>query len=735
MKFKINNIIPIFLSIVVVGILFWVETTPFGENLIRDKLNNIIIGFDYMRYDVKSSILIAKNPIAKNKNKIIIINISDTNSPLKSHKVSYKYITIQAVIKKLLEGKPKIIASDIIITHPLTELAKDMEEILDKKILSSLQTLKLLRKYDEDFLNLICSNHVILPILQTQSKIQFGTLPPPILKLKNPNFPLHNINGYIANYPELQKASKANGFTSALINENYASNSNSLLVKNGTDVYPSLALAIAMQMFPERKISLNTTKIGSKNYLKFIQFGSQIIPTGGYGDLFTPFNKGVFAPQIISASTLLSENFAMDTISDAIIILNTNMDPLRNNLDILQTRYNIDAQVSMLNSILNEVYLYSPYWTKLLNLYLIITFGIIITLSFRILTTGISLIISGLLYICLFLTNFLAFYYANIVLNISAVFLLGLILILINMIFSWLFEEHKKIYIRKFFAQYVPPTYLNLLLENPNAYGFEGKSKDLTVLFADIRNFTGISEHLDANGVKKILNQFFTPMTSVILKNGGTVDKYVGDMVMAFFGAPVDNDNHRECALFCALEMLAYTKKMRKTFISQGLPPLELSIGLNSGVMNVGDMGSEFRRSYTVIGDAVNLGARIQSITAYYGVKLLVGSNTCANQTKFVFRMIDKVKLKGKSESETIYEVVGRAKNIRPYVLQEIQEHQIALNAYFAKNWDLAIHLFSILADKYPNYKVYTIFLERSENYKIHNPPEDWDGAHTFSEK
>ncbi len=735
MKLKLTNLIQLFLSVTLIIIFLWIKGTPSEGNILKYKLNQIINEVDYTRYTVKAAMLLNKMQTKQNANKIVLVNIRDSKYTLESDKISNIYKIIQKIINKLLKGNPKIIASDIIITHPITELAKDIEDVIHKNILSDPQTLNLLEKYDESFKDTIAKNNIILPILQTSGYIQYGKLPKPIIKVQKDNYPLYNIHGYIANYKGLQDSAKYSGFTNTFVTNIYANNKHPLLVRNNKDVYPSLALAIAMQLFPDRKIKINTTRVGQHIFVRSINFGSQIIPTGIASDIYTPFNQGVFAPKQITVKNLLSDEFDLSSLDNAIIILNTNLDHLGNNFDTLQTKYNINAQISMLNSILSDIYLYSPYWGKLLTLYLILSFGIIITLCFNLLSTGLSLIIIFSLYSLLMMTNFFAFYYAHIVLNISTPIILGLLLILINMIFSWLFEAHRKMYIRNFFAQYVPPAYLNILLDNPNAYGFEGKSEDLTVLFADIRNFTGISENLDASGVKNILNKFFTPMTSVILKNGGTVDKYVGDMVMAFFGAPVANSNHREYALNCALEMLAYTKKMRKTFIAQGLPPIDLSIGLNSGMMNVGDMGSEFRRSYTVIGDAVNLGSRIQSITAYYGVKLLVGSNTCKDQTKFVFRMIDKVKLKGKTESETIYEVVGRTKSTREYVIQEVNEHKQALDAYFAQDWDLAIHLFATLADKFPNYKVYSIFLERAQNYKIHNPPKDWDGSHTFTEK
>jgi adenylate cyclase len=308
-------------------------------------------------------------------------------------------------------------------------------------------------------------------------------------------------------------------------------------------------------------------------------------------------------------------------------------------------------------------------------------------------------------------------------------------MIIIFILSAYQFESRKKNYLRDAFSQYVPPEYLKLLLNNPDAYGLDGRTLELTVLFADIRDFTRLSEPLDAAGVKKILNTFLTPMTKTILRNKGTIDKYFGDMVMAFWGAPIENLRHNEWALNAAIAMIEKTISLKPIFRLHNLPEIDIGIGLNSGLMNVGDMGSEFRRSYTVIGDAVNLGARLQSATKYYGVKIIAGRATVINQTKFIYRLIDKCLVKGKSEIIEVFEVICRTSALTQELALELKEHSNALNAYFAKDFDLALKLFQALSNTYPDSCLYKVFLNRILDFKKNKPEPDWNGAFELKDK
>jgi len=219
--------------------------------------------------------------------------------------------------------------------------------------------------------------------------------------------------------------------------------------------------------------------------------------------------------------------------------------------------------------------------------------------------------------------------------------------------------------------------------------------------------------------------------SKIIFEHNGTIDKYVGDMVMAFWGAPIDDDQHANHAVRAALEMLEKVEQLKPEFKALGLPEISIGIGLNTGPMNVGDMGSSYRRAYTVLGDAVNLGSRLEGVTKFYGVKLLVGEKTSELADEFVCRAIDRIKVKGKTSAITAYEPLAKVGKLEGAGLALFQLYNESLNAYYRKQWPEAILLFSelMVADE-SHQKLYQQYLERIEQLKTVDLPDDWDGVY-----
>jgi adenylate cyclase len=265
-------------------------------------------------------------------------------------------------------------------------------------------------------------------------------------------------------------------------------------------------------------------------------------------------------------------------------------------------------------------------------------------------------------------------------------------------------------------------------------FGFEGESRDMSVLFADIRSFTAISEALEPPALKQFLNAYFTPITEIIFRHQGTIDKYVGDMVMAFWGAPVRDPEHQQHAVEAALDMLRALPALSEQFERRGWPALRIGIGLHSGPMNVGDMGSSFRRAYTVIGDAVNVSSRLESLTKYYGVSMLVSDTTREAVKGIVFRRLDRVRVVGKMESTDIYEPVCTEAELQPARAAELAAHEVAMQAYFEADWDAASAAFATLAATHPQTPVYRIFIERIAALRDQQGP-GWSGVYEHTSK
>jgi adenylate cyclase len=282
--------------------------------------------------------------------------------------------------------------------------------------------------------------------------------------------------------------------------------------------------------------------------------------------------------------------------------------------------------------------------------------------------------------------------------------------------------------LRRTFAHYLSPDVIDDLLRNPSALALGGERRELTVLFSDIQGFTTLAEQMDPLALVKFLNTYFTPMTRAVLENKGMLDKYIGDAVMAVFGAPVPRATHVDDALATVLTMHARLGELQRTF-----PGLNIGVGLNTGEMVVGNMGSAERFDYTVAGDAVNLASRIEGLTRAYGAFCLVGERTRAQASpRFRFREIDLVRVKGKTKPAAFFELLGDDRStVVDYV--DVDAFAAGLAAYRAGDFDAARAAFVGFSAKNPHDKSAPIFLERMAALGV--PPAGWDGVFDHKSK
>jgi adenylate cyclase len=263
----------------------------------------------------------------------------------------------------------------------------------------------------------------------------------------------------------------------------------------------------------------------------------------------------------------------------------------------------------------------------------------------------------------------------------------------------------------------------------------DGRSETLTVLFADIRGFTTISESLEPKELAQFINEYLTAMSLVIRERHGTLDKYIGDAIMAFWGAPVADPQHARRGMEAALAMQAELGRLNALFRSHGWPEIRVGVGVNTGTMSVGDMGSRLRKAYTVMGDAVNLGSRLEGITKQYGVGILVGEDTRKAIADGVFRELDLVRVKGKDRPVAIYEPLGFEGRIGRERSEELRLWQQSLKYYRAQNWDQAELALFNLQRMAPGDELYAVYARRIVSMRAHPPGPDWDGVTTFETK
>jgi adenylate cyclase len=303
-----------------------------------------------------------------------------------------------------------------------------------------------------------------------------------------------------------------------------------------------------------------------------------------------------------------------------------------------------------------------------------------------------------------------------------------------------LVEEKEKRKVRAEFSNYLSPEVIRRLLIDPRLV--DPKKTDITVMFSDIRGFTTISEKLDAQELALFLNQYLSDMTSIVFKNNGTLDKYIGDAVMAFWGAPFEEPGHATKACNAALEMMKRVRELQKVWEAEGKPKLEIGIGLNTGVASVGRMGSSLRRGYTALGDAVNLSSRLEGSNKDYGTHIIVNETTYegAKDDGFVFRELDLIRVKGKLQPVTIYQLMGRQADLAAdgraeEVRLQVEQFANALELFRNRKWDAAQRAFQEFLDRWPGDGPSRVYWKRCQEYLFDEPSANWDGVFVMTHK
>ena len=302
--------------------------------------------------------------------------------------------------------------------------------------------------------------------------------------------------------------------------------------------------------------------------------------------------------------------------------------------------------------------------------------------------------------------------------------------------FRMIFEEREKRKIRKTFSQYLSPGVIALIEKDPRKYIRPGgEMKDLTVMFSDIRGFTTISEGLTPDELVRLLNEYLGKMTDIIFANQGTLDKYIGDAIMAFWGSPYPQTDHAPRGCACALQMVRGLAKLNEKWKAEGRPPIAIGVGLNTGPVNVGNMGSDKRLAWTMMGDNVNLASRLEGITKQYHTQIVISEGTYRQVAdQFVCRELDKIRVKGKNQPVNIYELLDVAAERKKYdSLLAGFEHAMA--AYRAQDWHAAVARFKQLLATHPGDGPSQVFLQRAEEFSQNAPEADWDGVYVMKTK
>lgn len=608
---------------------------------------------------------------------------------------------------------------------------------------ASLAQLRPQLDHDRIFAQKLASRPVVLGYYFTSKEDRVsGLLPAPVFptgSFKGGNTAFVGVTGYGANLPEFQKAAHSAGHINPLPDIDGVNRRIPMLMEYQGAYYESLSLAIIRTLSGNPSIRAifeeGAGNIGDS--LEWLRLGKLKIPVDENVSALVPYRGKQGSFPYVSATDVLHGRVSAQELGGAIVLVGTTAPGL---MDLRSTPVGavypgVEIHANLIAGMLDDNIKQKPAFimgaeiTEMLLLGLLLAFTLPLLSPAKASLTALSalLLVIGL--------NLSLWQSANMVMPLATTMLMIVTLFILSMSYGFFVEARAKRQITGLFGQYVPPELVDEMSENPGNFSMEGESREMTVLFSDVRGFTTISEGLSPKELSQLMNEYMTPMTRIIHKHRGTIDKYIGDAIMAFWGAPLADPEHSRHALLAAMEMQQTLTELREQFKAKGWPEIRIGVGLNTGTMSVGNMGSEFRMAYTVMGDAVNLASRLESITKQYGVGIIVGEHTQKAVPDVVFRELDRVRVKGKDEPVAIYEPLGAAGQIDKTTLDELKLFQQAVKLYRAQDWDLAQVQLLNLQKSSPECTLYQLYLERITYFRANPPGVEWDGVFKFKTK
>ena len=580
-------------------------------------------------------------------------------------------------------------------------------------------------------------------IMDTGSFI--GELPPPVARLPKElkdRIPLIQPKGYTANLPELQKNAYGGGFfDNPLLDEDGIFRRVPLIQNYDGQLHESLALAVARVALGSPRIELvveSERDDGTGDlFLEAVKIGETLIPVGDNAGVLVPYIGLQRSFDYIPAADVYNRTVEPERLKGKIALFGASAPGL---LDLrttpLQPAYpGVEVHANITQGILDERVMHKPGYTLGLEFVLLAVLGLSLTAVLPMLSAIWGTTVTALTLAVLIFTNMLAWNGYQLVLPIATPVLLTVLLFTLQMTYGFFVESRGKRQLAHLFGQYVPPELVDEMSCHMDEITTDGEIRNMTVLFSDVRSFTTISENTEPKELTELINGFLTPITKVIHDERGTIDKYMGDAVMAFWGAPLEDDQHALHALQASIKMIARMEELRPEFQARGWPEIKIGVGVNTGEMNVGNKGSEFRVDYTVLGDPVNLGSRLEGLTKQYGVDIICGEATRHEVPEFEYRELDRVRVKGKDKPVAIYEPLGLLETVEKSVRQELKRFHMALKHYRAQHWDEAEMEIFNLSQRDPDRLIYKIYLDRIQHYRNNPPDEGWDGSFTHTTK
>ncbi len=536
-----------------------------------------------------------------------------------------------------------------------------------------------------------------------------------------------------ANISVLSAAGRNSGYFNALPDSDGSNRWSPLVIAFQNNYYSSLAVSLVQSYLDFPNLSLNLEPFGAKS----VVIDDIVVPTDESGQLLINYMGPPQTFPHYSIADILADRLPKDTFSGKIVLVGATAIGI---YDLRVTPFSstfpgVEIHANVIDNILHRNFLIHSSVTRFIDVCAIILFGLILGLLIPRLRPLTGMVAAFLMIVAFVVINFFVFFSFNTWLNLIYPLITMATIYLGITIYHYFKEEREKKKIRGAFQYYLTSSVINEMLKDPDKLKLGGDKKDLTVLFSDIRGFTTISEKLTPEALVALLNEYLTTMTNQVFHHDGLLDKYMGDAIMAVFGAPLDQPDHALRASRTALAMMEELHKLQEKWKAEGRPVFDIGVGLNSGDMVVGNMGSEMRFDYTVMGDMVNLGSRLEGINKEYGTNIIISEFTYEKvKDAMCCRELDGVRVKGKLKPVKIYELLGEKKNEAAFK-DLLEGFARGLALYREAKWDEAIAAFEGVLALRPGDYPSKMYVERCKNLKENPPPEPWDGVFVMTKK
>jgi len=654
------------------------------------------------------------------------------------------------LVTKLTQLGAVAIAFDVIFAEPdrmSPSIAATSFRNLDEETRNKLQSLP---NNDEVLAQAIRRSRVVVgqvgaatpaPRSQAEAALQTGFA----VRGPDPSRFLVTFAGLLRNIAPIEEAAAGRGVFSILPERDGIVRRVPIIMQAQGSMVPSLTMEMLRVVTKSGAILVRTDQAGVQS----VAVPGLQVPTDQNGRFWIHFN-GHDPARYVSAKDVLQGRVPRDRVEGKLVLIGTSATGL---LDVKATPVSaaipgVEVHAQVLESALTKSLLTYPNYAVGAELLAAALVGLAIIIVAPMVRASIAIALGAIVIAALIGASWYLFSQYNLLLDFTYPLMASLFVYLTLIFVNYFKEQKQRQQIRAAFGFYLSPALVEQLARSPEKLVLGGEERRMTVLFSDVRGFTTISESYkhDPQGLTRLMNRFLTPLTNAIIERNGTIDKYIGDAIMAFWNAPLDDPQQEINACEAALEMLARADKLNRQFKHEAdqnggtYRPLHVGIGLNTGPCVVGNMGSDFRFKYSVLGDTVNVASRLEGRTKDYRIPIVIGAGTEQNaREKFATLEIDRIQVKGKTQPETVFTLLGRAELAQNPNCRELRDLPAKMLGYYREqDWTQAlgtIELCRKASEPFGISALFDMYAERIEAFRRHPPPADWNGVYEAESK